>query len=210
MKNILCLLIIIPFLGCKSQEQIIPTKSISKESNLTEIESNIVNDFLYSELSLDMYKNYKNYEYIIIKEAYKKTTSLFAYEYTYQNSYKHDKQIKNYWLLDSLQIEKIKLSLKNEEVYHWKVIDFKNFKVNIQKQEDFKKTTKKDEYLYLPHRLIIFLSKPLIINKYSALISIDINNGDLGSSNISHFTVSMKKENGKWIKDKYYEDGVFY
>jgi hypothetical protein len=37
----------------------------------------------------------------------------------------------------------------------------------------------------------------------------DIGNGDMGFYPITHFMVSMKKADDKWIQSEFYEDGVF-
>src|SRR5574343_465932 len=105
------------------------------------------------------------------------------------------------------QIKKIKNQLKNEDVYHWKVSDFKNLKVKILKHEELRKTTNTGEYLQ--NNLIIYLSKPLIIDKNNVLISFEIGDGGFGFYPITHFTVLMRKINNKWVENGYYEDGVF-
>jgi hypothetical protein len=57
--------------------------------------------------------------------------------------------------------------------------------------------------------LIIYLSRPLIIDEKNAFISFEVGNGQLGFGSITHFTVLMRKVNNKWEQNDYYEDGVF-
>ena len=59
------------------------TDQISTESKLIETEGNIVNDFIDVELKKDRYKNYKDSEIVVIKEALKKYKSIEAYQYSH-------------------------------------------------------------------------------------------------------------------------------
>ena len=183
--------------------------TLKSEQNLTEIELNVVNDFIDVELKSDRYKKFKNYQYTIIEEALKKSTALYSYEYSYKNYYVLENDNKKYWILDTLQVKKINEEIKNEEVFHWKMTDFKNTKVNLLKFEELRNIINTSAFITLPHRLIIFLSKPLIIDKNNALINFDIGNGDFGNYAITHFTALMRKVNNKWVENGYYEDGVF-
>ena len=184
------------------------------ENKLTEIEKNVINDFLEYELTKERYKKYKDYKIVIIEEALKKSKSLDAYEYTYKDLFKNEKNNENYWILDSLQIEITKEKIKSENIYHWKENDFRNIKVKLLKFEELRKTTNNGRYL--KNNLIIFLSRPLLIdnnnnnnnNNNNALLSFDIGNGDMGNYAITHFTVLMQKVDGIWVQRSYYEDGV--
>ena len=210
MKIILYFVLIGVLLSCNAKKEMLVTNSISENNNLTEIESNIINDFLDIELKDDRYKSYKDYEIVIIEEAYKKFKPLYTYEYAYKDLYKHGKEIKNYWILDSLQIEKMKENIKFENTFHWKISDFKNIKVRLYKHEELRRIINSNEYINLPKRLIIYLSRPLIIDNNKALVSFDVGNGQLGFNSITHFTVLMNKEEEKWIKGGYYDDGIYY
>ncbi|MEO5775292.1 MAG: hypothetical protein ABIQ27_00210 [Flavobacterium sp.] len=210
MKNLITALLLIFLFSCSGQKNnnTINPKANSAQSNLTETESNIVNEFLGSELKKDRYKNYKDYEVFLIEEAVKKTKSIYAYEYTYKNFYKRERE-REYWILDSVQIKRLKSDLETEKQYYWKISDFKNTKVSLYKYQELRTIIKTGAYVNLPKRLIIFLSKPLIINESTALISFDIGNGTLGNNEITHFTVLMKKNEKKWIAKDYFEDGAF-
>lgn len=207
MKNIILIVIIFAFFSCKCVKE---TKCVrvkkSSEKKLSDEETAIINDFMNAEFKKEQYIKYKKYEIMIIEESIKKSKSLSTYElnYKYKNSW--GANIKE-WIIDSTKIELLKLDLKNEKLYHWKVSDFKNIKTNLLKYEELSESINKGKYL--KGKLIVYLSRPLIIDKNTAFISFDIGNGDIGFYPITHFTVSMKKENDKWIQSEFYEDGVF-
>ena len=161
--------------------------------------SPVVEEYLYSAM--------EDYKIVIIEEALKKSKSLDAYEYTYKDLFKYEKKNGNYWILDSLQMETTKEKINSENVYHWKQSDFRNIKIKLLKFEELRKTTNNGKYL--KNNLIIFLSRPLLIDNNNALLSFDIGNGDMGNYAITHFTALMRKVNNKWVENGYYEDGVF-
>ena len=108
-----------------------------------------------------------------------------------------------------MQINKLKSNLAFEKQDYWVLTDFKKLKVNLLKYEKLRKIINSGEYNKLSQRLIIYISKPLIIDDKNALISFEIGNGKLGFNEITHFTVLMKKEGGKWIDKNHFEDGIF-
>ncbi|MEZ4878121.1 MAG: hypothetical protein R2805_11290 [Flavobacterium sp.] len=61
------------------------------------------------------------------------------------------------WILDSLQIKKIKDEIENEEVYHWKESDFKSIKTTMLKYEKLREIIKKGTWFNVTKRLIIFI-----------------------------------------------------
>ena len=65
------------------------------------------------------------------------------------------------------------------------------------------------EYLNLPNRLIIYLSKPLIFDSEKAFISFSIGSSFLSFNPICHFSALMIKENNKWVKIATYDDGIY-
>ena len=208
------LILIIIMLSCTSKKassdnikNIYNHQSIDSTSNLSDVELNIVNDFLEVELKADLYKSYKNFNFFVIAEANKKTKPLYAYEFSYKEFFKRNKE-RDFWLLDSLQIKKKKEEIQFEKQYYWKVSDFKNIDVSILKYEELRTIINTGAYISLPSKLIIYLSKPLIIDNKNALISFDIGNGNSGYSEINHFTVLMKKVNEKWIQYELFDDGV--
>ena len=189
--------------------------SVKIENNLTETESIIITQFLDTELKKDRYKNYNGHEIYIIEEALKKTKSIDTYLYSLEewksmNRINKQRDSENIYFLDSLAIKKLRLKLEKEQIYHWKVSDFKSMKVNLYKYEQLRTIINTGAYVNLPKRLIIFLSKPLIIKENKALISFDIGNGELGNSAITHFTVLLRKVNDEWKDCGHYQDGVFY
>lgn len=207
MKKLIHGIVIIFLLNCSVKK----SENVNKiPPNLTKDEIHIINDFLSVELASDTYKNYKEYQYIVIQEAYKKSFPLAAYQYTYEDSYLRSKELKNHWILDRLEIKKIENKIKKEQTYCWKKDDFKNINVTIQKKEDFLKTIKYGDFINLPHRLILFLSRPLLIDSNNAFLSFSINEGDSGSGCISRSTILMKKVNNKWVIKEHYWDGVMH
>ena len=201
------MVIIFAFFSCKCVKE---TKCVqvkkSSEKKLSDEETAIINDFMNAEFKKEQYIKYKEYEIMIIEESIKKSKPLSTYElnYKYKNSW--GANIKE-WIIDSTKIELLKLDLKNEKLYHWKVSDFKNIKTNLLNYEELSESINKGRYL--KGKLIVYLSRPLIIDKNNAFISFDIGNGDMGFYPITHFTVSMKKADDKWIQSEFYEDGVF-
>lgn len=198
----------------KDNNKIYPIET-STESSLSKVENDIVNDFLAAELKKDRYKNYKDFEITIIEEAIKKIKAVESYSYSYNervaiNKINKVSKMESIYFLDSLQIKKMELELKNEPVYHWKISDFTKIKVKLLKYEELRNIINSGSYINPPYRLIIHLSRPLIIDEDNALISFDIGNGQLGNNAINHFTALIKKVNNKWEQSGYYYDGVFH
>lgn len=205
MKYVFAIFSLIMITSCRSQIDII-------QNNLTKDENSIVNDFLDSELKNQLYKKFDGYEIVIIEDAGNGIKSLNAYEYAYADFHLNVKNVtpednlRLGWILDSLGIKKYREKIINIDPYVWKVTDFKNIKVKLLKFEELTKTTNNGRYL--KKNLIIFLSKPLLIDEYNALLSFEIGNGDLGFNPITHFTALMKKKNDKWEVETSYWDGV--
>lgn len=202
MKKLLFFVVISLYYSCA-----VHNKPVQKNHNeLTQIEKNIIDAFLDAELDKERYYRFKNYKYVVIEEALKKSKPLSDYEFNYKYKNSWGSSITE-WILDSLQIKKLQVEIENEEVYHWKVVDFKKDIAYTFKFEELRKTTNTGEYLQ--NRLIIYLSRPLIIDENNAFISFEIGNGDLGFYPITHFTVLMRKKENKWVESGFYEDGVF-
>lgn len=208
MKKIILIVIIFAFFSCKCVKE---TKYVQVKK-LSDKETAIINDFMNAEFKKEQYLKYKGYEIMIIKEAIKKSKNIDTYLYSLtdwkaMNKKRNINDVREVYFLDSLQINRIKSEIENEKLHYWKLSDFKNIKVNLLKNEGLRESINKGKYL--KGRLIVYLSRPLIIDKNNALISFDIGNGDMGFYPITHFTVSMKKVNDKWIQSEFYEDGVF-
>ena len=183
--------------------------------NLSNTEKTIVNNFLDGELKKERYKKYNDFEIVIIEEALKKVKPLDTYlysldEWNTMNKIKKSDDIKNLYFVDTEQLQKLKLELEKENVYHWQESDFKNIKVRLLRYEELRKIINTGSYgPGLTKNLIIFLSRPLIINKDNAFISFDIGNGEFGNYAITHFTALMRNVDGIWLEKGYYEDGVY-
>lgn len=214
MKKIFLVTILILIFSCSLHKY--KGQKSNNDSNLSETEKAIINDFLDGELKKERYLSYKDFEIVIIKEALKKMKSLDTYfysldEWNTMNKIKKSDDIKNLYFLDTIQIKKIKLELEKEIVYNWKVSDFKNINVKLISDEDLRKIINTGSYSPgVTKNLIVFLSRPIIIDKDSVFISFDIGNGEFGNYAITHFTALMRKVNNKWVEKGYYEDGVFY
>lgn len=218
MKNLLCLSIGVLLVSCSSQKNknsdtvFIPKVSI--ENKLTDTESNVINDFIDAELKKERYENYKDFEVIVIKEALKKNQCIETYQYSHNEWISMDRvnkigDIENRYFLDDLQVKKIKLNLEKEEIYHWKVQDFNYIKVRLLTHEELRTIINIGAYGNSTRRIIIYLSRPLIIDENNAFVSFEVGNGQFGFNSINHFTVLMRKINNKWEQRYNYYDGVF-
>lgn len=213
MKKILLLAVLMLVHSCALHKPTVLTSD--NNFNLSNTEKTIVNNFLDGELKKERYKKYNDFEIVIIEEALKKVKPLDTYlysldEWNTMNKIKKSDDIKNLYFVDTEQLQKLKLELEKENVYHWQESDFKNIKVRLLRYEELRKIINTGSYgPGLTKNLIIFLSRPLIINKDNAFISFDIGNGEFGNYAITHFTALMRNVDGIWLEKGYYEDGVY-
>lgn len=207
---VLCILLF----SCSIKKNEISSKeSTGSIDNLSATERSIINEFLESELVSDRYKDYKDYPLVIVMESLPKKKAIESYLYTQRElleskglpSKKED--IEKFFFLDSLEIKKINSELENETIYHWKVSDF-NKKVSIVSDKKIIEMTNTGEYLNFQQRLIIYLSKPLMLGSKKALISFSVS--IMPFNPISHFSVLMINENNKWVQSVTYFDGIYY
>ena len=216
MRNLM-LLSLFFILSCSTRKNDI---SIQENQNilpqLSQEEINITNDFLDTELASDRYKNYKNLEIVLIQKAGNGTGSLLVYEYAYKDWHTFGKKgtIEDNerlgWILNTIQVKELKNKYTNVENYNWEISDIKNFKVTIMKNETLIDIIKSGEYINLPEKLILYLTKPLIIDENNILISFNIGSSRLGYTSINHYTALMRKVNKKWVIRASYDDGVYY
>ncbi len=173
---------------------------------------NIINDFLDIELKTDRYEAYKNIEIILIKEAGNGIESLFVYDYAYKDWHSHGNNAtiadndRLGWILDSLQIKDLKRIYNDKQDIEWRSSDIKNYKVTVMKNETLREIIKSGNNFILPEKLILYISKPLIIDNNNALISFSISNSRYGNV-INRYTVLMKAKNKKWVIGPKYWDG---
>lgn len=214
MKKAIYIFGILLFLGCaskKAKKNILNEENITKsieEITLSIAEKSIVNDFLDIELKKDKYKNYKDFQLLLIQEAIGKLPSLTIYRYCYEERNLRVRSATNKdWILDGNDIKNIQDTLQNKK-YLWKTTDITNFKVNTIEVDIINKSTKSyKEYEKYNNNLIIYLSIPLFIKPNYALISYKCVKSWYGYSTVDMFTVLLKKaENEKWIIDSYYYD----
>ncbi len=186
------------------------------QPQLSQDEINIVSDFLDAELATDRYKNYRNLEIVVIEESLKKTQAIEAYEYTYKdwNAFGEKGTLEENerlgFILDTLEIKTLKNKHLKDENFYWKITDFKSYKVSIMKNETLRNIINSGEYIKLPEKLILYISRPLMIDENKSLISFNIGSSELGYRSMNHYTALMKKINEKWIIKASYDDGVYY
>lgn len=191
------------------QEQLKVTSEILFEEN------NIVNDFLQIELTSEKYKSMENLEIVLIEEAKNRIANLDAYEYAYKDWHSYnlatpDDNARLGWILDSIQIRELRSTYMNDDEYHWKSSDIKNYKVTIMKHDSLTNIIKSGSYTEKPEKLILYISRPLIINKNNAFISFASGSSRFGFGEITHLTLLMKKVNEKWVEGPGYDDGVLH
>lgn len=182
---------------------------------LSEDEIIIVNNFLDAELATERYKYYRDLDIVLIEEAGNGIGNLLAYEYAHKEFLQMERFDKrgdkeNRFFIDSLQTKKLKEKLKKVENYYWKISDISNRKVSLMKDETLRNIIKSGAYINLPEKLILYLTRPLIIDENNALISFNIGSSQSGFDSLNHYTALMKKVNNKWVLSAYYYDGVFY
>lgn len=214
MKQIAYFILCILLFSCSvKKNEISSNESTGLIYNLTVTERSIVNEFLESELASDRYKYYKDYPLVIVMESLPKKKAMESYLYTQREllelkglpSKKED--IEKFFFLDSFEIKKINSELENETIYHWKVSDFNN-KVGLVSDKKIIEMTNTGEYNNFPQRLIIYLSKPLMLSSKKAFISFSVS--IMPFNPISHFSVLMINENNKWVQSVTYFDGIYY
>jgi hypothetical protein len=220
MKKIFFLFLIVIFISCTSKRNTTTSKEIqflkqlkAIDDTLTTEESNIVNDFLNIEFATETLKYYYSLEIILIEEAGNGIENLVAYEYAYKDFHSDGNKAtaevneRLGWILDTIQIKDLKNKYIDKKQYHWKSSDIKNIKVNIMKKETFRNIIRSNEYIKLPEKIVIYITKPLMIDNNSALISFRSGSSRLGFTTISNYTALMKKTKGKWQLRASYWDG---
>lgn len=212
MKKIFLIAVLMFIYSCSLYKQ--KEQTNNKDENLSEIGKIIVNDFLNRELKKEQYKSYKDFKIVMIEEALKTMKSIDTYlysldEWNTMNKINKSEDLKNMYLLDTIQIKTIKGKIVNEEIYHWKESDFNNIKMSLLKYNLFREKINSKKPMFEKEGFVIFLSKPLIIDDNNALISFDFLNCNYLCNGINHSTILMRKVNNKWVESSFYEDGVF-
>ena len=220
MKYSIFTLLMIIFASCTSKKNVPIFKETQPLTQLKSIvdtltieESNIINDFLDFELASERYKNKTNNEIIVIENAGNGIKNILAYEYAYRDFHSYGNKAtaedneRLGWILDTIQIKELKNKYSDKKEYHWKSSDIKNYKVSIMKDDTLRNYLKKDRFLELSEKLILFIKKPLMIDKNNAFISIATRKGFLFGSVINNYTALLKKTNGKWKTRASYWDG---
>lgn len=163
-------------------------------------------------MASERYKNYKNCEIILIEEAGNPIENLLVYEYAYKDFHSYgnkataDDNERLGWILDTTQIKELKNTYKAKKECHWTSSDIRNFKVSIMKNDTLRNIINTGKYINLPEKLILHITKPLILNNDTAFISFRLSPLG-GPHSISYYTALMKKINGKWQMRASYWDG---
>ena len=214
MKKLICVFGILLFFGCASKKETKDTSIVTNikrtidENTLSITEKLIVNDFLDFELKKDKYKNYKNFQPLLIQEAISKLSSLTIYRYCYEERNLKIRSASNKdWIIDSIEIKNIQDTLRDKK-YLWKSEDINAIKVNTIGVDIINKSTKSyKEYEKYNNNLIFYMSVPLVFKQNYAFMSYRCMDVIAGYSTIDMFTVLLKKkEKGKWEVDSYYYD----
>jgi hypothetical protein len=171
--------------SCNSQK-------VTSQFDLTNIEKEIINNFLENELASSPYRYRTNNNIVVIETAIPKKQVLNDY-LSFLINYKKS-------LIDSIHAVKMNEELEKEPQYYWKNSDFIIKNLRTQSLEDFRKTIKNEEYFNLPKRIIVHLSVPLLINEKEALVGFMSGSGDTGFTSINSGIILMTKNNeNKWV-----------
>ncbi len=215
MKNLICIVLIFNLCSCISKKQTntnlekVQLTEIKKEVNLSKDEYDLVNDLLDAQFTSGRYKNEQYIDKVLIQDSGDYWWSLQGYEFCLKFKQECHLQKEN-TPIDSIQLKKLKIKLTQEKPYNWKTKDIKNYKVKLMTAYDFANSIKKAEYIGRPEKLILYISKPYILNENFGFVYFNSGASNTGFTNIERIYVSMKKENGKWVKNNYYQDGIVH
>lgn len=214
MKHLLIILIFSLISSCSVNKKSLINQSkinsVEVENKISNNEKKIINEFLKIQFSKDKFKNYSRLPITLIKEELGIMYSLGVYEKCYsERNLAIQSVTKREWILDSIQIQKLKSRLKNVKKYSWKKEDLYLENLVLITENDLQKSIRESTYIELPKQLIIYLSKPLIIDENNVFISFKSGDSSLGFMPIENFTVLMKRINGKWFFDNYYFGNIY-
>jgi hypothetical protein len=219
MKKIIIFLYFSIFFSCSSNKNIKYNnydniQAETKSEYLLSAQIDIVNDFLEVELNSPSYKSKLENSIYVVDDAGNGTKNILTYEYAYNDFYNNNDEVtiddidRLGLILNSQQTFELKNQFLSEKKYLWKNSDFKNLKITIIKMDTLSNYLKGSEYLNLSNNIILFIQKPVMINKNDALISIYSRIGFVGH-NISNYTALMTNIEGKWyIKNKYWDGSM--
>ncbi|WP_417942812.1 hypothetical protein [Flavobacterium sp. RS13.1] len=212
MRKILTTLICISLFSCSTKKaELSSMQKFTLASNISSLEKTILNQFLTNEIKKDKY-SFSN-EVIVIEEAIPTIKNIEAYQSAYIGYHLHNKPTlednnRLGWVIDSIQIMKRKNETKKEKKYLWEKSNFINENIKIMQVKSFKKMLNEGTYLQMNESLIIYVSRPLILDENNALISFSCGSSKLGFTEITHFTALLKKIKNHWLKTIEYSDGV--
>jgi hypothetical protein len=200
------------FICCKAKKENLSQMNSLELGTISADEKKIVNDFLIFEFASNKYKNYQDYDKILIDKAENGLQSINAYEYAYKdwhslNEASKDDNNRLGWFLDTIQIRKLKQDIETKKMFIWKKTDFEKINFKLIKSDSIKILTEKGVFINSAPALLIKLSKPIIFKANYALITFAVRN-TYGHNEIYHSTSLLKKINGNWVVINDYWDGM--
>jgi hypothetical protein len=77
------------------------------------------------------------------------------------------------------------------------------------KKEKFRNIITSTEYLNLPEKIVLYITKPILIDNSLGLITLRSGSTLLGFRTINNYTALMNKINGKWqIRASYWDGSI--
>ena len=190
MKVVLILLVNFTFLSCSS----------------IAVENRIVSDIISEQLASERYTHFKMLDIYLVETADNGYEALATYEYSHNYSQGINDSI---WPYNSMQIKKLRDTLKNKKINPWTRSDIKNLKYSLTTWDTVVDNIRSEQYLNSPNTLIIRVSRPLLIDSRNALISFHSGTTEMGFNTVDRFTVLITKNGERWVRQHYYYDGIY-
>lgn len=170
------------------------------------IDNDIVSNIIEDQLAMESYSHLKSLDILLIEDADNGYQALKAYEfaYTYGN-YKDTTKI-----LDEAQQKGLRERLIDKKVVPWSKSEIKNIEYKLITWDTIKKNIRTERFLNNPNKLVISIGRPLFIDADNALVSFHSGTTEMGFTTVDRFTVLVTKKGNKWVRMRYYYDGVYH
>lgn len=179
---------------------------LSISCSISKVELQVVNNFVEQKIK-EKYSFYKDKENILINKAGNGKGALLVYEQKYKDTSQFDYKFQN-WIVNDIELEKLKKQIKTRKKYYWKESDFSNFKFYIIGDNENRQNFKSNYYLSIQKEFIIItISKPVLIDKRHALVWFGVKN-KFGST-LDNCVVLMEKGEGIWKIKSYYHYEIY-
>ena len=143
---------------------------------------------------------------LLIEDADNGYQALNAYEFAHTfGNYKDSTKI-----LDDVQKINLKERLKAKKIVPWTKSDIKNIEYGLINWDTITNNILTKKYLHSPNKLVISISRPLFIDERNALVSFHSGTIETGFTTVDRFTVLVTKKANKWVRMRYYYDGVYH